>query len=737
MILLNVQYTPEQQQIIAHQNGHARIIAVAGSGKTQTLTQYIDQRLQQGVKPKRLLVLMYNKAAQLDFERRLSRIRPGKRNPDIRTFHSLGYRICQTLVKQGDMPPFNRKILSEGEMEVALWRILRETAPESLAEDVLSRKKKWVEPALAYVERVKSSLEKPELVFEQIGLPDQCCFFIQAFHRLEDWRSDQSRLSFSDLIYEPVMHFRREAHLREQFGNHLAEIVVDEFQDINPVQHYLLDILAGNTAQVMVVGDPDQTIYEFRGSEPTLLTEHFSNQYSVTDYQLSHSFRFGDRLSLLANQIIAANYANAAKRTHCISHHTTPATDVELIKADDSAEATLKVIRSQKCAFADIAVINRLWANSARLELLLLAEQVPYRLDNHQTVLERSELKPFRVLLQIASGNAGQWDGRTRRAAWQALLTQPYLKIKKAVVDKLIKELAEVTVNWGRSLRNAVPESLSRYQSEALFERARWIEKAESGRGNAAAILNGWVSATDYMAALKESAFSAAQVEDQLATVKAFVQFVRQRNWPLQSAAEQLAELVARKTPDDQDAVLITSIHKSKGRQWPIVIIPELNGYFYPYQPEGEMVMPTTLASERRLLYVAATRAQQNLKLIVPTKHSETPCSPLLPNAYVEGLQPFTELCNGKADALLPAAMHTESVLWYANAKDSPTPQWQGHSSQQNTLNLVGRNIKHPLLGVGTITEESVQRLSILFMEDTQTRVFERSSVLKIIEILD
>ena len=94
-------YTNEQLKVIAHDAGHARIIAVAGSGKTQTLTAYVQNRLSQGANPRRLLVLMYNKAAQLAFEQRLKNLVGGQAIPDIRTFHSLGYRICQTLVKQG------------------------------------------------------------------------------------------------------------------------------------------------------------------------------------------------------------------------------------------------------------------------------------------------------------------------------------------------------------------------------------------------------------------------------------------------------------------------------------------------------------------------------------------------------------------------------------------------------------------------------------------------------------
>ena len=732
-----MQYTTEQQAIIDHTNGHARIIAVAGSGKTQTLTAYVKQRLDLGANPRRLLVLMYNKAAQIDFEKRLKQSLVQVISPDIRTFHSLGYRICQTLVRQGDMPAFNKNLLTDGEIESAVWRILRHLADENIADDVLARKKKWVEPAVAYFELIKSSLASPETVFDETGLPAVCRFYIDAFYRFEDWRSDQNKLTFSDLIYEPIQRFKREAHLAKQFSGHMAEIIVDEFQDINPAQHYLLEVIAGDVAQVMVVGDPDQTIYEFRGSKPSLLTQTFSERFTpLTDFQLSRTFRFGDGLSLLANQVIAGNYQQNQRRTQCITHDTTQATQVSLLPMRDSAQGVLQTIKRWSAAhpLSDIAVINRLWANSARLELLLLANGIPFHLDNHQTVLERHELRPFRVLLQIASGQSAEWDLKTRRLAWQSLLTQPFVKVKKAIIDQLVQSLAHVPTQWGQALRNAVPTSLTKYQSDALFERARWIEKAERGVGDAYPVIHGWLQGTDYLAALNDNAFSAAAVEEQVATVKAFAMFVRQQKWLLASGAEHLAEMRARKTPSGQDALLITSIHKSKGREWPCVIIPEVNDRFYPYQPDGEMSISASVESERRLLYVAMTRAQSELVLVTPGGGSELAQSPLLPAAYVLGLPAFERwLAEPESTPALPSGMHKASVEFYAQQKNLGDIDW--HTTQQTDA-LLKTTVRHPDLGVGLITREDETRVFIQFIRDGRLREFDRALVLPMLEIL-
>lgn len=733
-----VHYTVEQNQVIQHSSGHARIIAVAGSGKTQTLTAYVCARLAAGVPARRILVLMYNKSAQLDFQRRLvlQSSLTESQLPNVRTFHSLGYKLCERLVEQGHMPRFKRELLKDREIEQALWRILRSIADPTLAEDILARKKKWVEPLVAFIEQVKSTLESPSLVFERSGLPKSCELFIEAFDHFEDWRAQSQQLTFNDLLYEPAIRFQREPTIAKHFSAHMDEIIVDEYQDINPTQQYLLDVLHGERGQVIVVGDPDQTIYEFRGSRPSLLTHSFSETYgSVTDYQLSNTFRFGDNVSLLANQVIAGNYQVDHPRTQCFSHNSTPNTAVEAIVSDDSASAALVSIQqwAETRPLTEVAVLNRLWSNSVRLELLLLAENIPYRLDNNTMVLERHELKPFRVLFQLASGEAAHWSVAIKRAAWQALLTQPFLKVKKTVTDMLMKTLVSNAKGWGQALRNAIPESLSKYQAEQLLERARWIEKAERGNANAYELTVGWTQATDYYNALKDNAFSVAQVDDQIATVKAFSKFLRQNNWLASETTEHLAELLRRKRDNKGDGVLISSIHKAKGREWPLVIVPELNGRYFPYEPEHEMASPSSLASERRLLYVAITRAQEKLILLLPKETSEQPQSPFLPMDFVKGLPSlFQAIQSQQADVSLPRLMHRPSVEHYINCLNSSLKvDWTlGHS----TDTLVGQTISHPSLGIGQIVKESSTRLSIHFLSENKIREFERSVVLPLIK---
>ena len=240
------QLTPQQAQVIAHQQGHAKVVAVAGAGKTTTLTHFIAARLSEGVSPRRLLVLMYNRAAREDFEAKLGRLLPRQALPEVRTFHSLGLRIYQRLIAQGVLPPFQGKPLSDGEMEPIVWRLLQQLADDDTRQEILSQRKKWVEPALAFIDLVKSGLQPPAEVFEALELPDSCKIFIDLFDLFEDWRRQQRRISYSDMLYDPVMAFIYQPEIAAQFGGHMQWILVDEYQDINAIQQHLLIKLLHN-----------------------------------------------------------------------------------------------------------------------------------------------------------------------------------------------------------------------------------------------------------------------------------------------------------------------------------------------------------------------------------------------------------------------------------------------------------------------------------------------------------
>ncbi|MBS52857.1 MAG: DNA/RNA helicase [Oceanospirillaceae bacterium] len=611
--------TAEQARVVAHQRGHARVVAVAGAGKTTTLTHFIGARLSDGVPPRRMLVLMYNRAARVDFERKLAQLLPGQALPEVRTFHSLGLRIYHRLIEQGVLPPFHGKPLSDGECEPVVWRMLQQLADEDTRQDILSQRKKWVEPALGFIDLVKSGLASPAEVFEELDLPPQCRIFVELFDQFEDWRRQQRRISYADMIYDPVMAFVYQPDVAAHFGGHMQWILVDEYQDINAIQQKFLEVLYGGRGSVMVIGDPDQTIYEFRGSRPEFIVSGFRESMGeVNTYQLPHTFRYGHCLSLLANHLITHN--KERDDVLCLSHASTPQTRIRLHQARSEAALVLKLIQSE-AELEQIAVINRLWALCAPIALGLLQAGVPYQLHNSLSVLDRWELQIFWLLLEIAAGRFQQRSEEQRKDAWLHILTTPYPKVKRQVLESIASQAARAEQDFGEALSAAIPDELSRWQVQQIQARAEIIADAEHINQHAWRLLSNYVEQTDLEDGIADSAFSAQQVEDKTQTIRAFIRFMRESGQSSRDGFDYLQELKTKRlqqTREGQQGVHLTSIHKSKGLEWQVVIIPGLNAHYYPYTPEAEFTTPASDESERRLLYVGMTRARQQLHLVAP-----------------------------------------------------------------------------------------------------------------------
>jgi len=661
--------TPEQLSIVHHQQGHARVIAVAGAGKTTTLVHFIQQRLLAGSNPKRMLVLMYNKAAQSDFQIKLQQVisQPSQQTgmqhfgalPDVRTFHALGFKIYHRLISQGYLPGIQQDLISAGEMDGVVWRLLQQVASsqgfEETRQDILSQRKKWVEPAVAFIDLVKSDLLSPADMFEESELPHQCQIFIETFDRFEQWRKEHNRITFSDMLYDPCVLFKQRPEIAELFSGHMEWILVDEYQDVNGIQQFLLQVLYGNggyrgNGQVMVIGDADQTIYEFRGSKPEYITKEFEKAFSSpvhldgtqtthTSYQLPHTFRYGHKLSLLANQVIGENQDR--EDVLCLSHPSTPNTRIHLKHNSDYSQEVLNLLNelAEKRPLEDVAILNRLWGISAPIELALLQADMPYQLDHSQTVLDRFELEIFWILFEIASDNFKQRNRRQRKAAWLTLLTQPFPKVKRALLEDMAENISQHDSDLSQALWDAIPKDISKWQRQQLEDRGQVIEAAEMASTElpesktdaqpkqshtkkrelkAWQLAQQYINATDLYEGIKDSAFSAQQIEDRSETIKAFVSFLRITNKPANQIYAYLQELKQRHQNKQSSGVRITSIHKAKGLEWPVVIIPALSARYYPYEAEGTFTTKSSEESERRLFYVAMTRAKEDLYLIAP-----------------------------------------------------------------------------------------------------------------------
>ncbi len=741
-----LQLSHEQQQIIAHESGHAKVIAVAGAGKTTTLAMFIQQRLWLGQNPKRLLVIMYNKAAQQDFTAKLSSILQGGRLPQIRTFHALGLKIYQGLINEGLLNPFKDDLISQSEQEHVLWRLMQQYANKQTAQEILQDRKKWLDPMMSFMENVKATLEPAELIYKRCKLPNQCSFFPKVFDAFEDWRKENGRIGFSDMLYDPCMLFSKRSDVAARFGNHMDWVLVDEYQDINAIQEFLLETLAGSRASVMVIGDPDQTIYEFRGSSADFMLHTFDEQFKdVHRYTLSRSFRYGHDVALLSNQLIQLN--KEREDVICVAADENIDSQVNLHRVDEYAQQTLQIVKEALTQHApqEIAVLFRMWGMSAPVELALLQEDIPYQMSHHAWVLQRTELQPIMMLLEIASGAFASRNERARYSAWLVFLTFPALKIRRAELQNIARQLARAqSFHNNETAKPLFSEietpDLSKWQEQQLQTRLSLIGLAMDKRMMGFQLANCFIRETDFYKGIADSAFSKQQVDDRLATVQGFVRFIARLNLTAANTFEYLQELSKKRAmQDNKHGIVLSSIHRAKGLQWPVVVLPGLNNHFYPYQNEAEFQQATSIESERRLFYVAMTRCMKSLHLIAPPDTqaqgtSQEPSSFIHDMAVNDLLQvkPAWQQKNENVSISKRAIKSVEAYVSKLNwpisveAKAIEKPKLSVSPSQSVLeRQLASEQVEHSKFGVGHIQQETNRHWHILF-HDGQLRVLDK-----------
>jgi len=739
--------TEEQQAIADHPGGHAKIIAVAGSGKTTALLHYIKNRLHSGTDPQRILTVMYNRSARDDFQARLQKLCSG-RMPPVQTFHSLGYRLYQQMIARGHIARANLTPLPQSLVQLQIWKAIEACAPPAELEDIRARKQSETEAAEFFIDYTKTLLTGDLSAFQQLKLGDEYMYFLKVFRHFEDWRQKQSAVTYADLIYDPAILFSLRADIAEQYGSFYQDILVDEYQDINEIQHYLLRVLYGKSGNVIAIGDPDQTIYEWRGSRPAFLLKQFDGDFPPSNvYRLSRTFRYGHSLSLAANHFIGNNRERAD--IFCISGKPDADTDIQQVATGNEGKWLVEHVRrcrKQGLPLKEIAVLVRLWSLAAPLELALLANNIPYRSGNRNTVLSRRELRPLFWSLNIAAGRFAEQTPKRRSQGLYEWLTAPHIRISRAALEPLCDAVAPLDRGWGKALLKNTPDNLSQPQCKRLRQRAELLTQIEQWRGHAGELLRRQLSDLDYLSGIAEDSFTRQQGEERQQTILAFCQYLDQLRLPPKEALGHLQELQQQHRQQDQrqegdgeareaDAIQITTMHQAKGLEWDQVIIPSLTVHNMPYQPQRDFTTPASTESERRLMYVAMTRARRQLYLLTPQSNS-VPAQPAAtdptsqeqrPSLFIEEMQlPLStllaETLRERPEKITTQIPVTRLAIRYLDACNY-NPDVEAPRAALRRPQL-GEGIRHQKLGYGRVVKWEDDRVEILF-SDRQTRRFD------------
>ncbi len=618
----------EQRAAVQHYDGPALVIAGAGSGKTKTVVHRIAYLMQEhGVYPQQILAVTFtNKAAGELKERVTHLIGPPAKDLWVSTFHSACLRILRTYGdKVGLQPGFG--IYDDNDQLDMIKEVmsgingLADTNPRILRSVIDRAKSNGWKPE-EFVK--KSEHHLPGLVFNNMisGIPLDIVADVYA--RYESRLRRANSVDFNDILGRTVDLFQDHPDVLDKVQQRAVFVHVDEYQDTNHVQYLLTQLLADKYRNLMVVGDPDQSIYSFRAADIRNILD-FQNDYEgAKTYRLELNYRSVGNVLAVANSLIVHNAERLEKDLRAVKGD---GDKVKLYRATDHrAEADFiarqveRLMAAKKFGYKDFAILYRTNSQSRVLEESLRRASIPAKIIGGIGFYDRREVKD---MLSYARAALNANDDM----AWRRILNRPKRGVGKTSEENLIKRAGQQRISFSEALRHAEDvlkgTPAVRKITEFMLLMKDLAEATETMK--AAEFLKFVYDQSGYLQMLRDEASFESQ--ERLENLEELLNAVYE--WQEEhggSVAEFLDEAALMASVDDRaikamnngevndEAVTLMTLHNAKGLEFPVVFLVGMEENLIPHRSSTNSLQD--IEEERRLLYVGITRAQEELFLV-------------------------------------------------------------------------------------------------------------------------
>ena len=602
------------------------MLAGAGSGKTRVITHKIARLLQAGYEPGQIAAITFtNKASEEMRERAKGLVGPrAAKHLVISTFHSLGVRILRADgVRLGLKEQFS--ILDSDDV----LSILRDAGATSDA--ALARRWQWTISLWK-----NQGLDSDQAA--AVAQNDDERVASRVMKLYEERLSAYQAVDFDDLIGLPLKLLQRDDEARAKWQNTLRYVLVDEYQDTNAVQYELLKALVGERAMFTAVGDDDQSIYGWRGATIENLRRLPQEYPALKVIPLEQNYRSTGNILRAANHVIAANPKIFEKKLWSEFGDGEPVRVVECDNEEHEAERAVARIQSIRggateqapAQWADFAILYRANHQARMLEQALRKAGIPYKVSGGQSFFDRAEIKDLCSWLRLM---VNQDDD----PAFLRAVTTP----KRGIGHQTLGHLGEFSAKWKVSLYEALfADSLATAVSSraigSLHEFGRYVNDLEYrfrhtvGAEDAKPVLMTWLKEIGYEQHLYDNEESEKLAASRWQNVLDFIDWIARRcggeietDGGLTTETERKSILDVAQTISvilslaergaDQNVVTLSTLHASKGLEWPHVVLAGVNEGLLPFKSEDDEMTPQRLEEERRLMYVGITRARTTL----------------------------------------------------------------------------------------------------------------------------
>jgi ATP-dependent DNA helicase Rep len=599
---------PAQREAVRYLDGPCLVIAGAGSGKTRVITQKIQHLLEGGVTPRAIGAITFtNKAAQEMGERLKQRVKLRDNDrPLVSTFHSLG---VQMLREDGASIGLKKafSILDADDAASILVQLLS-TTDRKFARAVQQRISLWKNAGLDPDEAAAAARDGDEHAAAR------------TYRDYAATLAGYQAVDFDDLIGLPLKMLRERPEVADRWQNRLRYLLVDEYQDTNATQYELLKRLVGPRAAFTAVGDDDQSIYGWRGATLENLRRLSTDFPKLKVIKLEQNYRSSRSILDAANQLIGHNPKLHEKRLWSELGVGDPVRVLPM--DDDESEAESIAMRIQagrferRGKFSDYAVLYRGNFQARAIEQALRKEKIPYVLSGGQSWFERAEIRDVIAYLRLLANDDDD-------PAFIRAVTTP----KRGIGPQTLQLLGGYAGERQRSMVGVLFESgiesrMTPRQLEPLREfgtfvnRIAWRARTEPP----GELLTEILKAIGYHEFLL-STMDERQASQRWQNVTDFVAWLAKRGEEDGKSLIELAQTIALLSrldgkDADADAVRLSTVHASKGLEFPHVFIAGCEEGSMPHtgdlDPDSEEG-PQRVEEERRLMYVAVTRAQRTL----------------------------------------------------------------------------------------------------------------------------
>ena len=654
-----------QREAVEHVDGPCLVLAGPGSGKTTVITCRTRYLIEQaGIHPEHILVITFTRAAAGEMKERFLNMMQGVTTPcTFGTFHSVFFQILRRAYGYR-----GEQVLSEDGKRQILKGIIQEMELEYEDEE------EFIRQIMQEITLVKSEyIDLQHYYSTNCGEEE----FRSVYRRYEERLQKERRIDFDDMLVYTYELLKERPDILAMWQKKYQYILIDEFQDINRIQYEIIRMLAGKPANLFIVGDDDQSIYRFRGARPEIMLGFPEDYPTAKRILLNVNYRSGREIVEGGLRMIGNNTRRFAKNIQSEQPYMHPIVIHELKSNREESHDVLEKIRAYQAKgipYREMAVIVRTNMDARQMVGQLMEYNLPFQMRDHlPNCYEHWIARQIIAYVRIAMGSRERADYLLIWNRPKRYLRREWLSDSLVDPDRILEQVQDK--KWAVEKLEKLNTDMERLQTMTPYEAIQYIRKG-----------------VGYDEFLKEYAEQHRMKPEELYDIleelqamarpyksyEAWFQHIREYGERLEEQRKKQAHLTRQ-----EDAVVVTTMHSAKGLEYRVVFVLGANEGICPYK---KAVKNEDLEEERRMFYVAVTRAKEYLHLYV---RKEQYGKPVLPSRFVNEIR------------LDRSGIKT------------------------------GATVRHRTYGKGTITYVNTKKISIFFEASGETKTFHLDYVLE------